>query len=183
MNIAVRLDRYTNGSYEPGSLLRRVVWYIASYLFLNTAVPWPYWFKSAILRCFGAKVGIDLLLKPRVNIKYPWFLKIGDHVWVGERVWIDNLAPVHIENHVCISQGAYLLTGNHDYKKSTFDLRLQPVVIEQGAWVGAMAIVAPGVTIRSHSVLTAGSVATSDTEPYTIYQGNPAQVLRRRVME
>ena len=66
-----------------------------------------------------------------------------------------------------------LITGNHDYTKVDFPYRNSPIVIEDGAWVGAKAVVAPGVKIASHSILTLGTVITKDTEPYGIYQGNP----------
>ena len=57
---------------------------------------------------------------------------------------------------------------------------VQPIVLEDGVWIGARAIVAPGVTAGNHAVLTAGSVATSTLEPYSIYQGNPAQLIKSR---
>jgi putative colanic acid biosynthesis acetyltransferase WcaF len=155
---------------------------MCSRFFFNTSLPWPYKVKSLILKLFGAKVGDGLIVKPHVTIKYPWFLDVGNHVWFGEGAWIDNLARVQIGDQVCISQGAYLMTGNHDYSMETFDLRLGPIVIEDGAWVGAKAIVGPGVTMKSHSVLTAGSVANHNTEAYKIYQGNPAQMRRERVI-
>ena len=131
---------------------------------------------------FGAKVGHGVVIKPSANIKYPWFLEIGDHCWIGEGVWIDNLAWVRLGSHVCISQGAMLLTGNHDYKKSTFDLITKEITIENGCWIGAKSIVCPGVTCKSHAVLSVGSVATQDLSAYTIYQGNPASEVRKRVI-
>jgi putative colanic acid biosynthesis acetyltransferase WcaF len=76
-----------------------------------------------------------------------------------------------------------LLTGNHNYKKTTFDLIVKPIIIQDGAWIGAKAIVCPGVEIASHGVLTAGSVAINNIDPYTIYQGNPAVKIRTRVIE
>jgi putative colanic acid biosynthesis acetyltransferase WcaF len=76
-----------------------------------------------------------------------------------------------------------LLTGNHDYKKSTFDLKLGSITIEDGVWVGAKALICPGITLGSHSVICAGSVVTKSTEPYTIYQGNPAVPVRKRIIE
>lgn len=129
---------------------------------------------------FGAKVGKGLIIKPHVAIKYPWKLRIGDHVWIGEGVWIDNLANVSLGNHTCISQGAMILCGNHNYKKSSFDLVVKDIVIEDGAWIGAKATVCPGVKVGSHSLLTVGSVATIALEPYWIYQGNPAQKVKMR---
>ena len=77
--------------------------------------------KIYLLKIFGAKIGKGVIIKPGVNIKYPWNLYIGDHVWIGENVWIDNLDDVIINNHVCVSQGAMLLCGNHNYKKSSFN--------------------------------------------------------------
>ncbi len=100
----------------------------------------------------------------------------------GARVWIDNLAPVFIGDNTSISQGALLLTGSHNYKNVAFDLVIKDINVEDGVWIGAKSIVCPGVTCRSHSILTVGSVATSDLEPYFIYQGVPAEKKRKRIM-
>jgi putative colanic acid biosynthesis acetyltransferase WcaF len=127
-------------------------------------------------------VGEKVVIKPGVNIKYPWFLTIGNHCWIGENVWIDNLAAVKIGNHVCISQGALLLTGNHDYKKTDFKLITGEIILEDGVWIGANAMVCPAVTLASHAVLAAGSVATSNLAAYGIYQGNPAVKKKERIL-
>ena len=102
---------------------------------------------------------------------------------IGENVWIDNLVQVTIGTNVCISQGAMLLCGNHNYKLPTFDLIVKPIIIENGAWVGAKSTVCPGVTLHTHAVLGVGSVANHDLDAYSIYQGNPAIKIRKRVME
>lgn len=107
---------------------------------------------------------------------------MGNYVWIGEEVWIDNLAPVSLGDHSCISQGAMLLCGNHNYLRSTFDLIIREIHLDNGAWVGARSIVCPGVRCGSHSVLSVGSVAVSNLEPYWIYQGNPAKQVKERVM-
>ena len=140
-------------------------------------------FKCSLLRIFGGKVGRRVVIKPHVTIKYPWLLKIGNDVWIGENVWVDNLTMVTIGSNVCISQGAYLLTGNHDYSKSTFDLMIGKIVLEKGTWIGAKSIVCPGVTCKSHSVLAVGSVATKDLEEYGIYQGIPAIKIKQRIID
>jgi len=174
------LSTYTNSWYKPGSTLKRLSWYSVNWFFLNTGIPFPSKVKCKILRLFGAKIGKGVVIKPMVSIKYPWFITIGDHTWIGENVWIDNLAKVKIEDNVCISQGALLLTGNHNYKKTTFDLMFGEIILEQGVWIGAKSIVCPGVRCKSHAVLTAGSVATKDLEPYSINQGNPAVNVKSR---
>ena len=102
---------------------------------------------------------------------------------IGENVWIDNLTEVRIGNNVCISQGAMLLSGNHDYKKTSFDLKIKKIILEDGCWIGAKSIVCPGITCKSHSILSVGSVANTDLEEYGIYQGVPAIQVRKRVIE
>lgn len=131
---------------------------------------------------FGAHVGKGVVIKPHVRIKYPWRMVIGNHVWIGEDVWIDNLAKVVIGDNCCLSQGAFLLCGNHDYSKTTFDLIIGEIHLEEGVWIGAKSIVCPGVTCRSHAVLAVGSVATKDLDAYGIYQGNPALKVRERIL-
>lgn len=101
-------------------------------------------------------------------------------MWIGEQVWIDNLAKVTLKSHSCVSQGAMLLCGNHNYKRSSFDLLVGEITLEEGAWTGAKTVVCPGVRLGSHSLLTVGSVATKSLEAYWIYQGNPAHKLKIR---
>ncbi|WP_374759918.1 putative colanic acid biosynthesis acetyltransferase [Fibrella rubiginis] len=176
------LSAYNNQWFNPGPRWKILLWHFTNAWLFNSYAPLPASLKVSLLRLFGAKVGQGVLIKPAVNIKYPWLLTIGDHVWIGEQVWIDNLTQVTIENNVCLSQGAMLLTGNHDYQRPTFDLRVLPIVLETGAWVGARATVCPGVRMHSHAVLAVGSVATRDLAPYTIYQGNPAVAVRQRTI-
>lgn len=179
----VDLRKYSNSWYHPGNAIKRILWYAVNVIFFRTPVAYPVKLKTLFLKVFGAKIGKGLVIKPYVNIKYPWFLEIGDNTWIGEGLFIDNLGRVSIGNNVCISQNASLLTGSHNYKHSAFDLIIGKIDIKDGAWIGAGAIVCPGVTCGSYSVLTAGSVATHDLEPYKIYQGNPAVYKRDRIIE
>ena len=185
MKPATDLSSYNNDWYKAeigASRFKQAAWYLINVCFyINPLFPLS-GFKITMLRWFGAKLGKGVVIKPAVNIKYPWKLTIGDHVWIGEKVWIDNLAPVSIGSHVCLSQGAMLLTGNHDYSKTTFDLSVSGITLEEGVWIGAQALVCPGVHAASHAVLSAMSVATKNLESYTIYQGNPAQPARERVI-
>ncbi len=170
----MRLDQYILGSYSPGaSLLKQLLWFYVGDFFVQTPLIPSAKFKVAILRLFGANIGEGVNIKPFVKVKFPWRLTIHDYVWLGERCWIDNLAPVTIESHVCISQNVYLCTGNHDWSKPTFDLITSPIYIESGSWIGANAVVGPGVRISRGAVLGLGSVATQSLDPMTIYVGNP----------
>ena len=110
----VDLSSFDNSDFQPGGAVKRGLWYFFNVLFMLN--PWnPFiGLKRGVLRLFGAKIGKGVVIKPRVNVKYPWLLEIGDHTWIGEGVWIDNLGQVEIGNNVCISQGALLLSGNHN---------------------------------------------------------------------
>jgi len=182
MNKSVKLSSYNNDWYNPGSKIKRIVWYLTNMLFFKTMLPFPSGFKTKLLMLFGTKMGKGVVIKPDVNIKYPWFLSVGNNVWIGENVWIDNLAQVTMKDNVVLSQGCYILTGSHDYKKEAFDLKVDAVTLESGVWIGAKATVSPGVTCQTHSVLAVGSVATQDMVAYGIYQGNPAIKKRERLI-
>lgn len=174
------LSTFNNDWYKPGkSLLFRVMWYTINLCFFRSPFPF-YGPKRFLLRLFGAKVGKGLIIKPHVSIKYPWLLVVGDHVWIGEEVWIDNLAKVTLKSHSCISQGALLLCGNHNYRKTTFDLIVGEITLEEGAWAGAKTVICPGVRLGSNSLLTVGSIATASIEANWIYQGNPAKKVKQR---
>lgn len=177
----VNLEKYNNDWFNTGAPGWKVfIWYFINIIFfINPLNPFSK-IKCILLRLFGAQVGNGVVIKPSVNIKYPWLLIIGDHVWIGEHVWIDNLTRVFIGNNVTLSQGALLLTGSHNYKLETFDLIVKEIKLEDGVWIGAKAVVCPGVTCASHSVLSVASVATGDMEPYWIYQGVPAEKKRER---
>ena len=174
------LETYDNSWYKPGSILKRLLWYVVSIFFFKGSWNVMSSVKVFWLRVFGAKVGFGVVIRPHVEIKYPWKLIIGNHCWIGEHVWIDNLDVVEIGNQVCISQGALILGGNHDYSAVNFELIVKPIKIEDGVWIGAKSIVTQGVTCRNHSVLGVNSVACDDMHAYSIYKGNPAVQIRDR---
>ena len=180
----VDLGAFSSGPFDRGaSASKEALWLIFSLLLFQLCPLKLAALKAAVLRWFGASVGRGVVIKPQVKITFPWKLTVGDHVWLGEESWLLNLAPIIIEDNVCISQRAFLCTGNHNYKSPAFDLITKPIRVESGAWIGAGAFVGPGVSMGSHAVLAAGSVATKDLEPYGIYQGNPAVLIKKRVIE
>ncbi|RYE36745.1 MAG: colanic acid biosynthesis acetyltransferase WcaF [Sphingobacteriaceae bacterium] len=174
------LSKFTTGSYYAGPKWKVLIWHFTNYFIFDSAFPWPYSVKSWLLKVFGAKVGKGLVIKTNVRIKYPWKLTVGENCWIGESVWIDNLEEVTLGNSVCLSQGAMLLTGNHDYTLSDFPYRLGKIMLDDGVWIGAKSIVCPGVTCNTHAILTVNSVATKELKPWTINSGNPAIYIRDR---
>lgn len=173
-----RLEKdFDKGDFKPGaSLLKISCWYLVDLLiFQSGLVPFSN-ILVLVLRLFGAQIGTGVRIKPRIQIKYPWKLTVGDYSWLSY-CKIENLDDVIIGNHVCISQGALILTGNHDYDKVTFNLFTKPVVIKNGVWICANSTLCPGMIAYEHAVLCVGSVATKKLEPYGIYQGNPAKMI------
>jgi len=176
----IDLSKFTVGNYKAGPKWKVLIWYFVNYYIFYSNFPWPYRFKAWLLKLFGAKIGAGLVIKTKVRIKNPWRLTIGDNCWIGEDVWIDNLEDVTMGSNVCLSQGALLLTGNHDYTVVDFPYRLGKIHIEDGVWIGAKAVVCPGVMCKAYAILTVSSVATKPLEEQGIYTGNPAVFVRTR---
>jgi putative colanic acid biosynthesis acetyltransferase WcaF len=176
-----------NASYRitidiGASRFKQMTWYFINILFFKNSFNILSSLKVALLKLFGARLGQGVVIKPAVNIKYPWKLQVGDHSWIGEKVWIDNLSDVIIGRNVTLSQGSLLLTGTHDHTQTTFDFMAYPIILEDGVWIGARAVVSGGSTCRSHSILGINSVAEKDLEAYTIYKGNPAVPVIKRTI-
>ena len=177
------LSTFNNDWYKPGSKLKILIWFFCNAFFLQNKYNPFSGIKVSVLKLFGAKIGADVVIKQSVSVKYPWKLTIGNQVWIGENVWIDNLDEVVIGDNVCISQGALLLCGNHDYKKTSFDLMIGKITLEDGVWIGAKSIVTQNVVCKSHSILAVNSVASSNLDKFSIYKGNPAVKIRNREFE
>lgn len=178
------LAEFNNDWYNPGrNIFVRTLWYFTNILVMMNPLNPSSGLKICTLKLFGARIGNNVNIKPRVNIKYPWNLNIGNNCWIGEKVWIDNLAMITLENNVCISQGAMMICGNHNFSKSAFDLMVGEILLEEGSWIGAGAIIGPGVRVGSHAILSLGSVATKNLDPWKIYQGNPAIAVKERIIK
>lgn len=180
MQTVILKKKFNKGDFKAGaSVLKIGCWYLISLCFFRSGLmPFSIVLVS-LLRLFGAKIGKDVRIKPGIFIRYPWKLLLGNHCWLAD-CYIDNLDFVSLGDHVCISQQAMLLTGNHDYNSKDFDLRTGPINLKDGVWVCARAIVCPGLTLFSHAVLCSGAVAQKDLRAYAIYQGNPAICVKKR---
>lgn len=176
----MRLSQFANREFDRGA----PVWKEFLWVVLGDPAVRCKWMTSAgraaVLRLFGASISKGCRIKNAVQIKFPWKLYLGESVWIGENVWIDNLEEVRVGSDVCISQGAYLCTGNHDWSVPAFSLRCAPIVIEDKSWIGAQSRVGPGVTIKEGAVLTLGSVVAQTIDAWAIYSGNPAVKIKAR---
>jgi putative colanic acid biosynthesis acetyltransferase WcaF len=176
------LSTFDNSWYQAGrSTVTQALWFFLGLPVLRSSVLPSSRVRVILLRIFGARIGDSVVIKPCVRVKYPWLLSLGDRSWIGEEVWIDNLAKVTIGDDVCISQGAYLCTGNHDWSDSAFGLIAEPIVLGNGSWVGARSMICPGVTVYECGIAAAGSVVAKDIPAFEIHSGNPAAFVRNRI--
>ena len=177
------LSTFRNDDFDRGASRRKeLAWLILSELFVAGPIPGSGW-RASILRAFGAKIARGVVFKPRVRIKFPWRFEVGANSWIGEGVWIDNLATVRIGHDVCISQGAYFCTGNHNWSSSSFDLITAGITIEDHCWVCARATVAPGTHMHEGAILGLASVGQGDLLGWTIYAGGAATEVGKRRRE
>lgn len=177
----VNLHEFNGGGFDRGAgKLKEIFWYLVKMVFFLSAFPYPNFIKLSLLRAFGAKVGVGVNIKPRVNIHFPWKIEIGNYVWIGEEVFILNFEKVVIGNNVCISQRALLCGGNHDYKQPSMPYRNGPITLQDGVWIGACSFIGPNVSIGFDTIVTAASVITSNLNSNSIYKGNPAIYVKNR---
>lgn len=107
---------------------------------------------------------------------------IGDYTRIGLHCTV--IGPICIGNHVNLAQGIVVTALNHNFNDNTKRIDEQgvstkPVVIGDDVWIGANAVVLPGVTIGQHSVVAAGAVVTQDVPAYTVVAGVPAKVVKK----
>ncbi|MFZ9938486.1 MAG: WcaF family extracellular polysaccharide biosynthesis acetyltransferase [Luteolibacter sp.] len=153
----IDLSKFDNSSYSRGvPRWKEALWWLCRSLLFAPWFPVPSPIKVAALRFFGAKVGKGVVIRSRVNITMPWRLEIGDHVWLGDEVLILSLDRVRIGSNVCISQRAFLCTGNHDFRKESFDLLTAPIDIGDSSWIAACVFVGPGSTVPAGTMVKAG---------------------------
>ena len=158
----------------------QILWFcIGSPLLAVRWLPGSAW-RVLMLRAFGARIGSGCRIKPGLRVKFPWRLQVGQTCWLAEDAWIDNLAMVRIGDRVCLSQSAYLCTGNHDFRLPGFDLRLGPITIGSDVWIAARAVLAPGCRIGPGAVVALGAVVSGTVPSGVIVRGNPAVVVADR---
>jgi putative colanic acid biosynthesis acetyltransferase WcaF len=177
----LELSEFDNSDYDPGrGIVVRTLWYFCSVALFESGWLPVSGLKIRLLRLFGASVGAGVVIKPNVRIKFPWRLKVGDHCWIGQEVWIDNLDDVEIGDNVCISQLCYLCTGSHDHRQRTFDLIIRPIRIGAGAWLGARCTILQGVTVGCNALVAGGAVVNKNVDHAAIVAGNPASPVGKR---
>jgi putative colanic acid biosynthesis acetyltransferase WcaF len=168
--------------YPAEILLLRVLWSAARPFF--TYSPRRCWgWRCFLLRLFGAKVGRDVHIYNSAVIYMPWNLEIGDWSSIGEHAYIYNLGMIRIGKAATISYRSHLCAGTHDYEDPTMPLLKPPIFIGNQAWICTEAFVGPGVAVGEGAVVGARAVVVKDVSPWTVVAGNPALIVKQRVLK
>ncbi|MFL9914488.1 putative colanic acid biosynthesis acetyltransferase [Paraburkholderia fungorum] len=168
------------GNYraQRGALIE-LIWFVVEACVINNKLLPLSSVRVALLRLFGAKIGTGCRFVHPLRVKSPWNLEAGDNCWFGVDVWIYNQALIRIGSNVCISQGTFLSAGSHEMS-TTMDLRVAPIVIEDGVWITSKCVVQMGVTIGRSAVVTPLSVVHRSLDAEGVYGGNPCRFIRKR---
>src|SRR5262245_5914913 len=173
-------DPYLRPAFSIGNRLRRAFWAF-SWLLLFRFTPVPcFWWRSMLLRVFGATIGPKNFIYPSARIFAPWLMKTEAVVTIGRGAEIYNPGGVILAHHSIVSQNAYLCGASHDYDAPEFPFQSKPIVLGPYSWIGARAIVLPGVTMGEGSVLGAGAVTARSLDSWWVYAGNPARRIKPR---
>src|SRR3712207_5032791 len=131
------------------------------------------------LVAFGARIGEGILLRPRLRVRFPWKLAIGDRSWIGEDVWLHNQDSLTIGSDAVVSQGTFVTTGSHAHRRD-MALITKPVEIGDGAWITARCVVLGGSRVGVSAMVTPGAVVQGDVPDGMIFGQSPGGVLRPR---
>lgn len=181
------MEKTNVGKVSMGTKLRRAVWNVVCVFFFR---PFPtqlfHGWRIFLLRLFGAEIGAGANVYSSVKIWAPWNLKMGERSCLGPHVICYNQAMVVLEKDVTVSQYAYLCTAGHDTTKlNTADegLIVAPIILHEGAWVGTRAFINMGVEVGENAIVGATASVYKDVEPMTIVGGNPAKLIKKRLLD
>ena len=164
--------------------LARAAWIAFAVVFYRPfAGPLFRYYRSFILRLWGAKIGKRCAIAAGAKIWAPWNLTLGDYVAVANGAELYAVAPIVMGNHITISQDAYICTASHDISTRLKPLIYKPIRVDSYAWVCARAVVLPGVTIGEGAVVGCAAVAAKDVAPWTVVGGNPAKFIKKRELK
>jgi acetyltransferase-like isoleucine patch superfamily enzyme len=139
--------------------------------------------RAALLRLYGWNIGRGCRIRGGLRILEPLApLTLGDGSVINAECLLDCSAPITIGRRVGIAYQVTFITGNHHLGPPECRAGTkvaQPIVVGDGAWIGARAIIMPGVTIGEGAVVSAGAKVAQDVPANTLVDGVPATVVTR----
>lgn len=182
MNYQLKAFKLPTNFRGKSAIVVQLWWFVQALLFKPSPQVFYGW-RRFLLRCFGAKIGEDVIIRPTAQITYPWKVKIGDYSWIGDDVVLYSLGEIEIGTNTVISQRSYICTGSHDYTKIDFPIYAKKIIIEDGCWLATDVFVAPGITIKQGTVVGARSSVFKDLDAFSVYAGSPTKFIKKRGIE
>jgi len=179
----VDLSQYHQPGYDAGgSKVKMLLWWLVQATAFPLTLHTAHGLRCWLLKCFGAQIGQNVVIRPTARITYPWNLEIGEYSWIGDDVVLYSLAPIKIGNHCVISQESYLCTGSHSITDPSFPLKTGEIIVENGAWVATDCFLGPNVRVGSNSVIGARSSVFQSMPAGQICFGSPCKPVKPRLM-
>lgn len=136
--------------------------------------------RATLSQVVGYPVPASAEINAPVHSDFGPHIFIGEHVYVNQDVMFVDLGGIYLGDGALIGPRATLITVNHlEDSARRRDVQAQAVHIEKNAWVGAGALILPGVTVGENAIVGAGAVVTKDVPANAVVVGTPAKVLRR----
>lgn len=177
-----RLNRFLFKNPTRSRIFNHLFVYIIhiTHMILNV-MPGP--IRNLGFRLLLARVGRNTFFDYNVYVKFPWLVEIGDEVSINRGVeFYPDFQGGHkivIGNDVRIAPHVRFYASGHNLADISQHLG-KAIIVEDHVWIGAQAIILPGVVIGHNAVIGAGSVVTDDIPPWSIAAGVPAQIIKTR---
>ena len=167
-------------SFSRRNRLFRVAWMVGWLVLARFTPPPLHGWRRLVLTAFGSQIGKGARVHASVSIWNPRNLTLGDGVLVGPGARLYNQGHITIGDRTVVSQRAHLCASSHDIRDPNFQLILRPVTIGERCWIAAESFVGPGAVMRDGAVLAARGVLFGEAEPWGVYSGNPAGLIKHR---
>lgn len=163
-----------------GNRVARMLWGAVWIILFRTSPRFLHFWRTMLLKIFGAKLHPTARVYPRARIWAPWNLIMHKGACVSDDVDVYNVATITIGEFSTVSQYSYLCAASHDFEDVTQPLTTAPIVIGRRCWIAADVFIAPGVTIHDGAVVGARSSVFEDVPEWMVASGTPAKANRKR---
>ena len=180
-NFGLRSPLNGGASFTFSNRVTRIVWQITWLLLASWTPIYLHPWRRFLLRLFGSSMGQRSDVRGSARVWLPSNLVMGDHSLIGPRVNCYNQGMIKLGDFVLVSQGAHLCAGTHDIDDPEFGLITKKIFLGDFSWVAADTFLGPGSSVSEGAVLGARGVAFGKLEPWTVYIGNPAKPVRKRI--
>lgn len=144
---------------------------------LNHALPRSEEYFEILKELFGDNLGEGSFIAAPIAGAALDNLKIGKNVFINSNSLLMSRGGITVEDNVMMAANVQIISNNHDeYKRQI--LTCKPVLIKEGAWIGAGATILPGVSVGKHAIVGACAVVTKDVPDYAVVVGSPAKVIK-----